>query len=75
MGCVIRVLQLPVHWCQVSFFYHHSNIFCIEMEGSVVGDDHFHVLPGSQVLQRGVARRDSPDIQAWNQDSECCPSS
>lgn len=45
------------------------------MEGSVVGDDHFHVLPGSQVLQRGVARRDSPDIQAWNQDSECCPSS
>lgn len=45
------------------------------MEGSVVGDDHFHVLPGSQILQRGVARRDSPDIQAWNQDSECCPSS
>lgn len=73
VGCVIRVLQLPVHRCQVSV-YHQCNTVCMIKEGCVVGDDHFCVLPGFQVLQRGLTRRDSPDIQAWSQVSECCPS-
>lgn len=67
VGCVIRVVQLPVHRSQVSV--------CLNLlfDEDVFGMMTISVLC-SQILQRGVTRRDRPAVQAWSQVSECCPS-
>lgn len=64
LGCVIRVLQLPVHRCPVSVCFQWNSV-CVTLKGCVVGDDRLsflivryyrEVLPGEivQISKNGV---------------------